>query len=100
MRHVLLFVLGAAHGGLLFVVCGFWGCFVLVCLIPCFGVGWGYVCFSGLCTDCCSGLASMFCCVKLGWGIGFVWRFDIKAQGSENAGVPYASRKHEVLLLV
>ena len=32
--------LGAARDGLLFVVCGFWGCFVLVCLAPLF---WGWV---------------------------------------------------------
>ena len=31
--------LGAARDGLLFVVCGFWGCFVLVCLALCCG-GW------------------------------------------------------------
>ena len=42
---------GAAHGGLLFVVCGFGGCFVLVCLALIsfvVGVGLGLVWFSGL----------------------------------------------------
>ena len=67
-------VLGAAHGGLLFVVCGFWGLFCFG--LPGFwllwlGVGWGYVVwFSGLFTDCCSGLASCF--VVWGW-LGFCW---------------------------
>ena len=62
-------VLGAAHGGLLFVVCGFWGLFCFG--LPGFwllwlGVGWGYVVwFSGLFTDCCSGLASCF----VVWGL-------------------------------
>ena len=67
-------VLGAAHGGLLFVVCGFWGlfCFGLpgsldFCV---WGVGLGLVWFSGLFTDCCSGLASCF--VVWGW-LGFCW---------------------------
>lgn len=62
-------VLGAAHGGLLFVVCGFWGlfCFGLpgsldFCV---WGVGLGLVWFSGLFTDCCSGLASCF----VVWGL-------------------------------
>ena len=41
--------LGAARDGLLFVVCGFWGCFVLVCLaLFVVGVGLGLVWFSGL----------------------------------------------------
>ena len=67
-------VLGAVHGGLLFVVCGFWGLFCFG--LPGFwllwlGVGWGYVVwFSGLFTDCCSGLASCF--VVWGW-LGFCW---------------------------
>ena len=67
-------VLGAAHGGLLFVVCGFWGlfCFGLPgSWLLWLGVGWGYVVwFSGLFTDCCSGLASCF--VVWGW-LGFCW---------------------------
>ena len=51
------------------VVCGFWGLFCFG--LPGFwllwlGVGWGYVVwFSGLCTDCCSGLASCF----VVWGL-------------------------------
>ena len=49
----------------------FGACFVLVCLAPVVGVGWGYVVwFSGLFTDCCSGLASCF--VVWGW-LGFCW---------------------------
>ena len=43
--------LGAAHGGLLFVVCGFWGlfCFGLPgSWLLWLGVGWGLVWFSGL----------------------------------------------------
>ena len=67
-------VLGAAHGGLLFVVCGFWGlfCFGLPgSWLLWLGVGLGYVVwFSGLFTDCCSGLASCF--VVWGW-LGFCW---------------------------
>ena len=67
-------VLGAVHGGLLFVVCGFWGlfCFGLPgSWLLWLGVGWGYVVwFSGLFTDCCSGLASCF--VVWGW-LGFCW---------------------------
>ena len=49
------------------VFCVVWGvCFVLVCLAPVVGVGWGYVVwFSGLFTDCCSGLASCF----VVWGL-------------------------------
>ena len=44
----------------------FGACFVLVCLAPVVGVGWGYVVwFSGLFTDCCSGLASCF----VVWGL-------------------------------
>ena len=66
-------VLGAVHGGLLFVVCGFWGLFCFG--LPGFwllwlGVGLGLVWFSGLFTDCCSGLASCF--VVWGW-LGFCW---------------------------
>ena len=49
----------------------FGACFVLVCLAPVVGVGWGHVVwFSGLFTDCCSGLASCF--VVWGW-LGFCW---------------------------
>ena len=50
------------------VFCVVWGvCFVLVCLaLYVLGVGLGHVVwFSGLFTDCCSGLASCFCCVGL-----------------------------------
>ena len=60
--------------GLRMVVCGFWGLFCFG--LPGFwllwlGVGWGYVVwFSGLFTDCCSGLASCF--VVWGW-LGFCW---------------------------
>ena len=44
----------------------FGACFVLVCLAPVVGVGWGYVVwFSGPLTDCCSGLASCF----VVWGL-------------------------------
>ena len=44
----------------------FGACFVLVCLAPVVGVGWGHVVwFSGLFTDCCSGLASCF----VVWGL-------------------------------
>ena len=45
----------------------FGACFVLVCLASAVvGVGWGYVVwFSGLFTDCCSGLASCF----VVWGL-------------------------------
>ena len=60
--------------GLRMVVCGFWGlfCFGLpgsldFCV---WGVGLGLVWFSGLFTDCCSGLASCF--VVWGW-LGFCW---------------------------
>ena len=42
--------LGAAHGGLLFVVCGFWG-FVLVCLALVLGLGWAWSGFLDCCTD-------------------------------------------------
>ena len=56
------------------VLCGLGGCFVLVCLalwIFVFGgLGWALVWFSGLFTDCCSGLASCF--VVWGW-LGFCW---------------------------
>ena len=59
---------------MILVVCGFWGLFWFG--LPGFwllwlGVGWGYVVwFSGLFTDCCSGLASCF--VVWGW-LGFCW---------------------------
>ena len=44
----------------------FGACFVLVCLASVVGVGWGHVVwFSGLFTDCCSGLASCF----VVWGL-------------------------------
>ena len=43
----------------------FGACFVLVCLAPVVGVGLGLVWFSGLFTDCCSGLASCF----VVWGL-------------------------------
>ena len=46
--------LGAARDGLLFVVCGFWGCFVLVCLVLIFllwGLGWAWSGFLDCCTD-------------------------------------------------
>ena len=59
-------VLGAAHGGLLFVVCGFWGLFCFGLPGPCFGVGLSLgLVFWAVCTDCCSGLASCF--VVWGW---------------------------------
>ena len=72
-------VLGAVHGGLLFVVCGFWGlfCFGLpgsldFCV---WGVGLGLVWFSGLflLTVALAWLHVLLCGV--GWGfVGFVWR--------------------------
>ena len=53
------------------VVCGFWGLFCFGLPGPCFfWVGLGLVWFSGLFTDCCSGLASCF--VVWGW-LGFCW---------------------------
>ena len=59
---------------MILVVCGFWGlfCFGLpgsldFCV---WGVGLRLVWFSGLFTDCCSGLASCF--VVWGW-LGFCW---------------------------
>ena len=57
--------------GLRVFVCGFWGlfCFGLPGSLL-FGVGLGLVWFSGLFTDCCSGLASCF--VVWGW-LGFCW---------------------------
>ena len=69
-------VLGAAHGGLLFVVCGFWGLF-------CFGLpgsflwGLGGAMWSGfldcLLTVALAWLHALLCGV--GWGfVGFVWR--------------------------
>ena len=69
-------VLGAAHGGLLFVVCGFWGLF-------CFGLpgsflwGLGGAMWSGflgcVLTVALAWLHALLCGV--GWGfVGFVWR--------------------------
>ena len=51
---------------MILVVCGFWGlfCFGLPGSLL-FGVGLGLVWFSGLFTDCCSGLASCF----VVWGL-------------------------------
>ena len=47
--------LGAAHGGLLFVVCGFWGLFCFGLPGPHFvllwGLGWAWSGFLGCCTD-------------------------------------------------
>ena len=66
-------VLGAAHGGLLFVVCGFWGLFCFG--LPGFwllwlGVGWGHVVwFSGLCANVLWGSGWLF---VVGWGL-FCW---------------------------
>ena len=68
--------LGAAHDGLLFVVCGFWGCFVLVCLVLIFllwGLGWAWSGFLDCCTDC-----GFWLTIVCGWlglvFVGFVWR--------------------------
>ena len=71
-------ILGLSHGGLLFVVCGFWGlfCFGLpgsldFCV---WGVGLGLVWFSGLCANVLWGSGWLF---VVGWGllfVGFVWR--------------------------
>ena len=56
---------------MILVVCGFWGLFCFGLPGPlCCGVGLGLVWFSGLFTDCCSGLASCF--VVWGW-LGFCW---------------------------
>ena len=55
---------------MILVVCGFWGLFCFGLPGSCFGVGLGLVWFSGLFTDCCSGLASCF--VVWGW-LGFCW---------------------------
>ena len=53
----------------------FGACFVLVCLAPVVGVGWGYVVwFSGLCANVLWGSGWLF---VVGWGllfVGFVWR--------------------------
>ena len=66
--------LGAAHGGLLFVVCGFWGlfCFGLPGPLCCGGwVGPGLVFWTVVLTV---GSGWLF---VVGWGlnfVGFVWR--------------------------
>ena len=55
---------------MMLVVCGFWGCFVLVCLaLFVVGLGWAWSGFLDCCSDCCSGLASCF--VVWGW-LGFL----------------------------
>ena len=68
-------VLGAAHGGLLFVVCGFWGlfCFGLPGSFL-WGLGWAWSGFLGcLVTVALAWLHALLCGV--GWGfVGFVWR--------------------------
>ena len=98
-------VLGAAHGGLLFVVCGFWGlfCFGLpgsldFCV---WGVGLGLVWFSGLFTDCCSGLASCF----VVWGLVGVLlvlfgEFDPGSGRTLAACLTHASRTVKGLVLL
>ena len=61
-----MFFMPFGPGGCAWLCVVFGACFVLVCLAPVVGVGWGYVVwFSGLFTDCCSGLASCF----VVWGL-------------------------------
>ena len=61
-----MFFMPFGPGGCAWLCVVFGACFVLVCLAPVVGVGLGYVVwFSGLFTDCCSGLASCF----VVWGL-------------------------------
>ena len=69
-------VLGAVHGGLLFVVCGFWGLFCFGLPGSCCG-GWvglcGLVFWAFVLTVALAWLHALLCGV--GWGfVGFVWR--------------------------
>ena len=80
----------------------FGACFVLVCLAPVVGVGWGYVVwFSGLFTDCCSGLASCF----VVWGLVGVLlvlfgEFDPGSGRTLAACLTHASRTVKGLVLL
>ena len=57
---------------MILVVCGFWGCFVLVCLaLFVVGLGWAWSGFLDCCTDFGFWLAV---CGWLGLFVGFVWR--------------------------
>ena len=77
MCHVFYaMALGAARGGLLFVVCGllgfvlFW--FAWLSFLLLWGLGWAWSGFLDCCTDCGFWLAV---CGWLGPGfVGFVWR--------------------------
>ena len=60
-----MFFMPFGPGGCAWLCVVFGACFVLVCLASVVGVGWGLVWFSGLFTDCCSGLASCF----VVWGL-------------------------------
>ena len=59
---------------MMLVVCGFWGCFVLVCLaLFVVGLGWAWSGFLDCCTDC-----GFWLTIVCGWlglvFVGFVWR--------------------------
>ena len=89
-------VLGAAHGGLLFVVCGFWGLFCFG--LPGFWLLWlgvglslGLV-FWAVCTDCCSGLPCALLC-GVGWGLLVLFgEFDPGSGRTLAACLTHASR--------
>ena len=71
-------VLGAAHGGLLFVVCGFWGLFCFGLPGPAFllwgWVGPGLVFWTVVLTVALAWLHALLCGVGWGLFVGFVWR--------------------------
>ena len=60
-----MFFMPFGPGGCAWLCVVFGACFVLVCLAPVVGVRLGLVWFSGLFTDCSSGLASCF----VVWGL-------------------------------
>ena len=96
-----MFFMPFGPGGCAWLCVVFGACFVLVCLAPVVGVGLGLVWFSGLFTDCCSGLASCF----VVWGLVGVLlvlfgEFDPGSGRTLAACLTHASRTVKGLVLL